>query len=103
MKKPANPEECCPRSTQRDDPKRKSLLNRCNRVEGQVRGIKGMIEKDTYCDDILHQIAAAQSALSSLSREILEHHLHSCLINRVQAGEIEVVDELLTTIGKLLK
>lgn len=96
-------EHCCERATHRAEQERKSLINRCSRIEGQIRGIKGMLEKDAYCDDILNQIAAAQSALSSLSRVVLEHHMKSCLLSRIQAGETEVVDEVLTTIGKLLK
>jgi DNA-binding FrmR family transcriptional regulator len=93
----------CSRHTERDPKEIKALLNRCNRVEGQIRGVKGMLEKDAYCDDILHQIAAAQSALDSLSKVLLERHMRSCLISRIQAGEMEVVDELITTIGKLMK
>lgn len=93
----------CTRHTQRDTKEIKALLNRCSRIEGQIRGIKGMLEKDAYCDDVLHQIAAAQSALDGLSKVILERHMKSCLITRIQAGEVEVVDELITTIGKLMK
>ena len=97
-------EECnCCRHTHRSEEEVKSLTNRCNRVEGQIRGIKGMIEKDAYCDDILNQIAAAQSALNGLSKVILERHMKTCLIERVQTGETEVIDELLTTISKLIK
>jgi DNA-binding FrmR family transcriptional regulator len=93
---------CC-RTTHREESERKLLYNRCSRLEGQIRGIKGMIEKDAYCDDILNQIAAAQSALQGLSRVILENHMKSCLITRIQDGELEVVDELLTTIQKMMK
>ena len=82
---------------------RDSLVTRLNRVEGQVRGIKGMIEKDAYCDDILNQISAAQAALNSISKLVLESHMKSCLIERIQSGETEVVDELLNTIKKMLK
>lgn len=80
-----------------------SLITRLNRIEGQVRGIKGMVEKDIYCDDILNQIAAVQSAMKSVGKLLLESHMKSCLISRVRAGETEVVDELLVTIEKLLK
>ncbi len=95
--------ESCHRVTHRHEDDKKKLLNRCNRIEGQVRGIKGMIERDVYCDDILNQIAAVQSALSSLSKIVLEHHMHSCLIERIQKGEYDVVDEIMTTIGKMVK
>lgn len=93
---------CC-RTTHRENSEKKLLFNRCNRLEGQIRGIKGMIEKDAYCDDILNQIAAAQSALHSLSRVILENHLKGCLVSRIQNDELEVVDELLLTMQKLMK
>lgn len=95
-------DNCC-RTTHRDEAERKALFNRCSRLEGQIRGIKGMIEKDAYCDDILNQIAAAQSALQGLSRVILENHMKSCLVDRIQNGETEVVDELLVTIQKMMK
>ncbi|WP_438286889.1 metal-sensitive transcriptional regulator [Paenibacillus hubeiensis] len=80
-----------------------NLISRLNRVEGQIRGIKGLIEKDTYCDDVLTQIAAAQSALSSVGKLLLEGHMKSCIVERIQAGEHEVVDELLVTVRKLMK
>jgi len=91
------------RTTQRADDEKKKLLARCNRVEGQIRGIRGMIERDIYCDDILNQIAAAQSALSALSRVLLEHHLKSCVVSRIQTEDMAVLDELLTTFGKLMR
>lgn len=80
-----------------------NLVSRLNRVEGQIRGIKGLIEKDTYCDDVLTQIAAAQSALNSVGKLLLEGHMKSCIVERIQAGEHEVVDELLVTMRKLMK
>jgi CsoR family transcriptional regulator, copper-sensing transcriptional repressor len=82
---------------------RSSLVARLNRIEGQVRGIKGMVDKDIYCDDILNQIAAVQSAMKSVSRLILESHMKGCLVNRIQSGETEVVDELLETIEKMMR
>lgn len=94
---------CCDRQTERTEKERKALLNRCSRIEGQIRGIKGMIEKDVYCDDILNQIAAAQSALNALSRVILERHMKTCLIDRIQSGENEVIDELMLTVEKMMK
>ncbi|MFF2889145.1 metal-sensitive transcriptional regulator [Paenibacillus sp. NPDC057967] len=80
-----------------------SLIHRLNRIEGQVRGVKGLIEKDTYCDDVLHQIASIQSALNGLGKQLLEHHLKSCVIERIQEGDREVLDELMTTVTKLIK
>jgi DNA-binding FrmR family transcriptional regulator len=82
----------------------KNILNtRLNRIEGQVRGIKGMIERDTYCDDVLNQLAAVQSALNSVGRLLLEGHMKSCIIERIEAGEHEVLDELIVTVNKLIK
>ncbi|RJX38629.1 CsoR family transcriptional regulator [Paenibacillus pinisoli] len=91
------------RKSHHSDKMKQGLTSRLNRIEGQIRGIKGMIEKDTYCDDVLTQIAAAQSALGSVAKLLLEGHLKSCVIERVQAGEHEVVEELLVTINKLMK
>lgn len=90
------------RTTERSDKQKNDLITRLNRIEGQVRGIKGMIEKDTYCDDILHQISAIQSALKSVSRLILQGHLNSCVVERIQSGDQEIVDELLKTINKMI-
>ena len=80
-----------------------TLVSRLNRIEGQIRGIKGLIEKDTYCDDVLNQIAAAQSALNGVGKLLLEGHMKSCIVERIQAGEHEVIDELLVTVHKLMK
>lgn len=92
---------CGQRTTVRGEKLRSTLLRRLNTVEGQVRGIKGMVEKDVYCDDILNQIAAVRSALTSISKLVLENHIHGCLVEKIRNGEDEVVDELLQTIGKL--
>lgn len=82
---------------------KQNMITRLNRIEGQVRGIKRMIEQDTYCDDVLNQIAAVQAALNSVSKLLLEGHLKSCVVERIQAGEHEVIDELLVTMKKLMK
>lgn len=89
------------RKTERSEKMKKSLVQRLNKIEGQIRGIKGMIERDVYCDDILNQIAAAQSAMRSVGKLLLENHMKSCLVERIEMGETEVVDELLITIDKL--
>ncbi|UII57807.1 metal-sensitive transcriptional regulator [Cytobacillus spongiae] len=82
---------------------KKALISRLNRIEGQVRGVKGLVEKDTYCDDVITQISAIQSALNSFSKVLLEAHLKSCVTERIQDGDLEVVDELLVTIQRLMK
>ncbi|MFD1955604.1 metal-sensitive transcriptional regulator [Paenibacillus thailandensis] len=91
------------RKSHHSDKMKANLISRLNRIEGQIRGVKAMIEKDTYCDDVLNQISAVQSALNSVGKLLLEGHLKSCVIERIQAGESEVIDELLTTVHKLMK
>ncbi|MGL5041686.1 MAG: metal-sensing transcriptional repressor [Culicoidibacterales bacterium] len=79
------------------------LTKRLNRVEGQIRGINGMVDKESYCDDILTQISAAKSALNSISKILLEHHMKGCLSDDIKNGRSEVIDELVITIGKIIK
>lgn len=92
--------EC--KMTIREQKLKNNLITRLNRAEGQVRGIKGMIEKDVYCNDVLNQIAAAQAALDSVSKLVLESHIRGCLVEKIKAGDDTIVDELLVTIGKML-
>lgn len=98
-------EACCSseRATARSDKIKSNLVSRLNRVEGQIRGIRGMVEKDVYCDDILNQIAAVQSALNAVGKILLEGHMRSCVMERIQQGDHEVIDELLKTMNKLMK
>ena len=95
-----------------DDAKRKShhdektiqaLVTRMNRIEGQVRGIRGMIERRVYCDDILNQISSVQSALHGTAQLLLGKHMKSCVAEQLQSGDGHVVDELLKTIFKLIR
>ena len=88
---------CCCRHKER------SLLNRLNRIEGQVRGIRGMLEKEAYCVDILVQVAAANAALNSFSRELLAQHIGSCVADDLRAGSDEKLEELLRLLPKLMK
>lgn len=94
--------ECHVKMTEREAKLKNKLIARLNRAEGQVRGIRGMVEKDIYCDDVLNQIAAVQAALNSVSRLVLENHIKGCLVKKIRDGDTEIVDELLVTIGKLL-
>ena len=94
----------CPcRHKHREAPEYDSLIRRLNRIEGQVRGVRGMVEKEAYCTDILTQVSAIQSALNAFSRELLSNHIHSCVVQDIQNGHLEVVDDLLVTIQKLMK
>ncbi len=94
---------CCKKTTKRNDEERKKLINRLNRIEGQVRGIKGMIEKDEYCTDILIQSAAVSAAVNSFNRELLSSHIKGCVARDIREGKDEVIDELLLTLKKLMK
>jgi CsoR family transcriptional regulator, copper-sensing transcriptional repressor len=80
-----------------------NLTTRLNRIEGQIRGIKGMIDKDVYCDDVITQLSATQSALNSVAKILLEGHLKGCVVDRLLEGDEEVLDELVVTIQKLMK
>jgi DNA-binding FrmR family transcriptional regulator len=80
-----------------------NLVRRLNRIEGQIRGIKGLIDKDTYCDEVLNQIASAQAALNGVGKLLLEGHMNSCVVERIQEGDHAVIDELLVTMSKLMK
>lgn len=102
-------EDCCMhdeetgRKSHHSDKVKNNLINRLNRIEGQVRGIKGLIEKDTYCDDVLNQIASIQSALNGVGKLLLENHMKSCVVSRIKEGDTEVLTELMTTMNKLMK
>ncbi|WP_081735351.1 metal-sensitive transcriptional regulator [Paenibacillus gorillae] len=91
------------RKSHHSDKTKSNMVSRLNRIEGQIRGVKGMIEKDTYCDDVLNQIAAIQSALNSVGKLLLENHLNSCVIERIQEGDNDVIRELMVTMNKLIK
>ena len=98
-------DSCCShgRKSHHNDKTKKNLESRLNRIEGQIRGIKGLIEKDAYCDDVITQISAAQAALNSVAKILLEAHMKECVVDRIQEGDIEVLDEVLVTIQKLMK
>lgn len=81
----------------------KKLLNRLRRIEGQVRGIEGMVEKDAYCPDILVQVAAANAALNAFNKELLSSHIKTCVAEDIRAGKDETIDELVVTLQKLMK
>ena len=93
---------CC-RHKDRTPEEHKALLNRLSRIEGQVRGIRGMLEKDAYCVDILVQVAAANSALNSFSKELLSQHLRTCVADDLRSGSDDKMDELIKLLPKLMK
>ena len=89
--------------TKRDDNTKKQLTNRLNRIEGQIRGIKKMIEEDRYCNDVLIQLAAVESSVKSLSNQVLENHLLTCISNDIEKGNLEVIDELISLFKRFNK
>ncbi|MGN0407375.1 MAG: metal-sensing transcriptional repressor [Bacteroides sp.] len=98
-----NEASCCHKTKERSEKEYKSLINRLNRIEGQIRGIKGMIERDAYCTDILVQSAAVSAAVNAFNKELLANHIKSCVAEDIRAGKDEVIDELVVTLQKLMK
>ena len=89
--------------TIREEEYKNKLVSRLNRAEGQIRGIRNMVEKDAYCDDILNQISAVQAALDSVGKMILESHIRCCVARDIREGKEEIIDELMGTICRLMK
>ncbi len=98
-------EKCphCQKSKSRSDAEYKKLINRLNRISGQINGIKKMVENSAYCTDILVQVAAVNAALNSFNKELLGEHIRTCVADNIKAGNDEVVDELVKTLQKLMK
>ena len=94
--------ECC-RHKHRESAEYEALLRRLKRIEGQVRGVQGMVEKEAYCTDILTQVSAIQSALNAFSRELLANHIRTCVVEDLREDRLGTVDELVATIQKLMK
>lgn len=87
----------------REEKEYRSLINRLNRIEGQIRGIKGMLENDAYCTDILIQVSAVNAALNSFNKELLANHIHTCVVDDIKNGNGDTVDELCDILPKLMK
>lgn len=97
---------CCggtEKTTMRTEEEKRKLLNRLKRIEGQVRGLQAMIERDAYCYDILTQSAAVNAAMNAFNKEILAHHIEGCVARDIRAGKDEVIEELVTILQKLMK
>ena len=94
---------CCDRIKIRSDEEKKALINRLNRIEGQIRGIRNMVENDAYCADVLVQASAVSAALGSFNKELLASHIRSCVADDIKNGDGEKTDELIELLGKLLK
>ncbi len=94
---------CCGRKKERTDKEYKDLLNRLSRVEGQIRGIKRMVEEDCYCPDIMVQVAAANAALKSFNKVLLANHIRTCVVDDIRNGQDDTIEELIETLGKVMK
>ena len=95
---------CCTHKTkERTEDEYKKLIHRLNRIEGQIRGIRGMMESDAYCTDILIQVSAVNAALNAFNKELLANHIRTCVTEDIRNGKDEVVDELVNTLQKLMK
>ena len=94
---------CCHKTKERTEEEYKKLLNRLSRIEGQIRGIKKMVESDAYCTDILVQVSAVNAALNSFNKELLANHIRTCVANDIREGKEETIDELVVTLLKLMK
>ncbi len=95
---------CCLHKTkQRSEKEYRNLINRLNRIEGQVRGIRGMVERGAYCTDILVQSAAVTAAVNAFNRELLANHIRTCVARDIREGHDDVIDELVSTLQKLMK
>lgn len=95
---------CCEHKTkERTEKEYKDLINRLNRIEGQVRGVKGMVERDAYCTDILTQVSAITAALNSFNKVLLSNHIKTCVARDIRDGKDETIDDLVATLQKLMK
>lgn len=94
---------CSHRIKERSNKEYNDLIHRLNRIEGQIRGIRGMVEKDAYCIDILTQVAAANAALNSFNKVLLANHIKTCVMRDIKEGNEETVDELVKVLQKLMK
>ena len=93
----------CQKKKVRTPEELRRLDNRLSRIEGQIRGIRGMLEKDAYCTDILTQSAAVTAAMNAFNREVLAQHIRTCVVNDIRNGDDAIIDELVATLQKLMK
>ena len=93
----------CTKMTHRESEEKKRMINRLSRIEGQIRGIRGMMENDAYCADILTQTAAVNAALNSFNRDLIAAHIKGCVLRDLREGDESVIDELVVTLQRLMK
>ena len=94
---------CCHKTKERSEEEQKKLVNRLNRIEGQIRGVRRMVESDAYCTDIIVQAGAVNAAINSFIKELLASHIRTCVADDIRNGKEEVVDDLVKTLQKLMK
>lgn len=94
---------CCHKTKERSVKEYRDLINRLNRIEGQIRGIKKMVEKNVYCPDILIQVSAVNAALNSFNKVLLGNHIKTCVMEDIKNGKEETVDELVSILQKVMK
>lgn len=94
---------CSDKHKERDEKEKKDLMNRLKRIEGQIRGIEGMLDSDAYCTDVLMQVSAVTAALNSFNKVLLENHIKTCVADNIREGNDEVIGELVTTMQKLMR
>lgn len=94
---------CCGKTTDRTEEERKKLIHRLNRIEGQIRGIRKMVEQNAYCADILMQSAAVNAAVNAFNKDLIASHIRGCVARDIREGRDEVIDELVVTLQKLMK
>ncbi|MGN0575517.1 MAG: metal-sensing transcriptional repressor [Ruminococcus sp.] len=94
---------CCHKTKERSEEERKKLVNRLNRIEGQIRGIRRMVESDAYCTDIIVQAGAVNAAVNSFIKELLASHIRTCVADDIRNGKDDVIDDLVKTLQKLMK
>lgn len=94
---------CSGKKKDRSEKDYKDLVNRLSRIEGQIRGIKRMLDEDCYCPDIMIQVSAANAALNSFNKVLLANHIRTCVADDIRNGNDDVIDELVTTLGKLMR
>ena len=95
--------ECCHKTKERSQEEYTHLIHRLNRIEGQIRGIRGMVERSAYCPDILVQSAAVTAAINAFNKELLASHIRTCVARDIREGKDETIDELVATLQKLMK
>lgn len=103
MGEPEYCSHCSMRTKERSEEEYKKLMNRLNRIEGQIRGLKGMLERDAYCTDILVQSSAVSAALNAFNKELLANHIRTCVAQDIREDRDEVIDDLLATLQKLMR